>query len=114
MITNVHSSSCNGPAIFVRFQLNLNFFDRFSNNTQISNFMKIRPVEAELFHADGRAERRSDGRTDGRTDRQRETDTTKLIVAFRNFANTPKNADFNKTSPCTIKEHCEQLSRQRE
>jgi len=34
--------------------------------------MKIRPVEAELFHAD----RRTDGRTD----------MTKLIVAFLNFA----------------------------
>jgi len=37
-----------------------------------SNFMKIRPVAAKLF------------REDGRTDRQ--TDTTNLIVAFRNFA----------------------------
>jgi hypothetical protein len=36
--------------------------------------MKIRPVEAELFHADGR--------TDGLTDRYDEA-----IVAFRNFAN---------------------------
>ena len=35
--------------------------------------MKIRSVGAELFHEDGR------------------TDMTKLIVAFRNFANTPKN-----------------------
>jgi hypothetical protein len=35
--------------------------------------MKIRPVEAELVHADGR------------------TVTKKLIVAFRNFANAPKN-----------------------
>jgi hypothetical protein len=34
--------------------------------------MKILPVETEFFHADGR------------TDRQ--TDTTKLIVAFHNFA----------------------------
>jgi len=34
--------------------------------------MKIRPVEAELFH------------TDGRTD-------MKLTVAFRNFANALKN-----------------------
>jgi hypothetical protein len=68
--------------------------------------MKIHPVEAELFHADGR--------TDGRTDGQTETDTTKLIVTFRNFANAPKNADRNRTSPCTIKEHREQLSRQRE
>ena len=36
---------------------------------QISNFVKIRPVGAELFHAD----RRSDMR--------------KLVVAFRDFAN---------------------------
>ena len=35
--------------------------------------MKIPPVEAELFHAD------------------RRTDMTKVIVAFRNFANAPKN-----------------------
>ena len=34
--------------------------------------MKIRQVEAELFRAGGR------------------TDMTKLIVVFRNFANTPK------------------------
>jgi len=38
--------------------------------------MKIRPVGAELFHADGR--------TDG------QTDMTKPIVAFRNFLNVPK------------------------
>jgi hypothetical protein len=35
--------------------------------------MKIRPVGADLFHADKRA------------------GITKLIVAFRNFANAPKN-----------------------
>jgi hypothetical protein len=35
--------------------------------------MKIRPVGAELFNAD------------------RRTDMTKLIVAFRNFANAPKS-----------------------
>jgi hypothetical protein len=39
--------------------------------------MKLRPVGAEMFHVD----RRMDGRTD----------MTKLIVAFRNFANAPKN-----------------------
>jgi len=35
--------------------------------------MKIRPVIAELFHAD------------------KQTDTTKLIVGFRKFANDPNN-----------------------
>jgi len=29
----------------------------FSKNTQISNFMKIRLVGTELFHADGRTDR---------------------------------------------------------
>jgi len=40
--------------------------------------MKIRPVEAVLFH--------QDGRTDGKTDRQKDMMT--LTVIFRNFANT--------------------------
>jgi len=50
--------------------------------------MKIRPVEAELFHVD----RRTDGRTEGHTERQtdRHTDMTKPIVVFRNFVNAPK------------------------
>jgi hypothetical protein len=50
--------------------------------------MKIRPAGAEMFRADSG----TDGRTDGRTGRQ--TDMTKLMVAFRNFANAPKMADL--------------------
>jgi hypothetical protein len=50
------------------------FFDSFSKNTEISIFMKIRPVGAELFYAD----------PGGRTD------MTKLIVAFRDFANASR------------------------
>jgi hypothetical protein len=43
--------------------------------------MKIRTVGAEFFHADG------------------QTDVTKLIVTFRNFANAPKNADGSRNCP---------------
>jgi hypothetical protein len=46
----------------------------FEKNHQMSNFMKIHTVGAELFPADGQ------------TDRE-----TKLIVDFRNFANAHKN-----------------------
>ena len=38
--------------------------------------MKIRPVEVELLHADGR------------------TDMTKIIVAFRSFSKAPKKLKF--------------------
>jgi hypothetical protein len=47
---------------------------------QTSNFTKIHPVGAQCFHEGGRA--------DGRTD------MTKMMVAFRNFANAPKNSTF--------------------
>jgi len=47
--------------------MKLIFLDRFSKNTQISNFIKIRPVGAELFHADGRL--------DGQTDRHDEANS---------------------------------------
>jgi hypothetical protein len=60
MIKNVYSSSCKVPVILVRLLSNLNFLDSLSKNTQISNIMKIRPVESELYQAD----RRTDGRTD--------------------------------------------------
>ena len=38
-------------------------FDRFWKNSQISNFIKIRPVAADLFHVDGLAETQTDRRT---------------------------------------------------
>ena len=71
------TSSCKVLVIRVRRQLNATFLDRFSINPQIRNFMKICRVRAELLHA-GR-------RTEG------QTDTTKLIVAIRNFANSPND-----------------------
>ena len=51
--------------------------DRFLKNTQISNLIKVHPVGAELFHADGQTDR--------------ETEMTKLIVATCNFARVLKN-----------------------
>ena len=55
--------------------MKIEFSRLFSKNTPISNSVNIRPVGAELFRADGR------------------TDMTKLIVAFRNSSNAPKNKD---------------------
>ena len=52
----------------------------FQKNTQISNFIKIHPVGANLFHADGRADKW--------------TDMTKLIVALHNFANALKKSVY--------------------
>jgi len=52
---------------FCPILIKLEFFQRIFQNIQISNFMKIRPVGAELFHANG------------------STDMTKLKVAFRKF-----------------------------
>jgi len=48
--------------------MKLGFFDRVSKNAQISYFMKIRPVETELFCAD----RSTCGGKDGLTDRHGE------------------------------------------
>jgi hypothetical protein len=55
----------------------------FEKNPQTSIFMKIRPVGAELFHAD----RQTDGRTDGRTDRQ-----TGMVSRFSQFFERTYNA----------------------
>ena len=70
-------SSSKVPVILVRFYTNLDFLNGFSKNPQISNFMEIRPVGAEVFHAD----RQTGGWTD----------MTKLIVTFCNFAHGSKN-----------------------
>ena len=47
-----------------------------TKKTQIYSFIKIGPVEAELLHAG------------------KQTDMTKLIVAFHNFLNAPKKQDI--------------------
>ena len=55
--------------------MELNFRDRFSQTTLVSNFTKIHPLEAQPFHAGGWM--------DG------QTQMIKLIVAFHNFVNVP-------------------------
>jgi hypothetical protein len=55
--------------IVMKLELCRQIFEKYS----VSDFIKIRPVEAELFHADGRRE------------------MTKLVVAFRSVADVPKN-----------------------
>ena len=89
-LINLHRSSCKVPVVLVRFERNLDFLDRFSKNPQISNFIKIHSVEAEFFHVD----RQTDGRTN----------MTKL-VAFRNFANGPKNGIL----PCILHKHSQNV-----
>jgi hypothetical protein len=72
----VTKSSSKYPVFLVTvFQRNLCFLDRSSRKAQLSSFIKIRPVGADLFHADEK--------TDGQTWRS-------------NFANALKNG---KASP---------------
>jgi len=49
--------------------------DRYAKNNQISVFIKVRPVVAELFHADGWTDAKKN--------------MTKPIAAIHNFANEP-------------------------
>jgi hypothetical protein len=51
------------------------FSKHFSKNTHISNFMKIRPMGDELFHADGQTDRHDED-------------------YFRDFAKASNNVDY--------------------
>jgi hypothetical protein len=61
---NVYCSLYKVPVIHIRFKLNLIFSYRFSRNTQIWNFVKIRPLGAQ-FHAERQTDWQTDGRTEG-------------------------------------------------
>jgi hypothetical protein len=69
------------PLLMLDFNV-LNFLDRFSTNTQRPNFMKIRPVRAELFHVYG------------------QTEMTKLIVKIL------RKSQIQLNSNCTCSEFC--------
>ena len=49
MIKNVYWHACQVPVILVGVLRNLNFIDKFSKNSRVANFMKIRPVGAEFY-----------------------------------------------------------------
>ena len=74
---NVHWSSYNVPVNLVKF----------SKNSQISNFIKVRPVWEELFHAD------------------RRTDITKLIVDFRSLVSFVENGYKHSHNHTALKFH---------
>jgi hypothetical protein len=76
IIKNVYWCSCEVPTVLV---WNSNFLDSCFKNTQISNFIKIHPVQAKLLHVD-------------------KTHMTKLTVTFRNFANTTKKGTLSCSS----------------
>ena len=57
MIKNICWSSRKVAVIIVRFWRDLNFVETFSKNIHISHSMKIRPVGAELFYAEGRTDK---------------------------------------------------------
>jgi hypothetical protein len=71
------------------FHENLIFLTDFPKKAQISNLIKIRPLAAELFHAYGQTH-------------------MKLTVAFRYFANAPKEKERKKERK---KERREQLTK---
>ena len=64
------------PLFLSEFNESWIFLDRFSIDSQVPNFMKIRTIGAELFRAGGRAGGRKE-------------DMPKLIVAFWNSAYAP-------------------------
>ena len=57
----------------------MNFVGRFSKHTLILTVIKIRPVGAKNFNADG------------------QTDMADITVVFRNFANAPKKGAYIQT-----------------
>ena len=85
IIINKRRSPCKVYVILVRYEGNLNFLDIFEKYSNIKFH--------EYPSGAGRAGGRTDVRNSGLADRQ--TDMTKLIVAFRNFGNGPKKPSVN-------------------
>jgi hypothetical protein len=60
MVINVHRFSCKGPVNLSDFYAPWIFSIDFGKSLKYQFFFKIRPLEAELFHVDGMADRNSE------------------------------------------------------
>lgn len=81
---------CKASVVLVRISWNLIFLDRFSKYAQTSSLMKICSVVTDLaMRTDRYTEEQSVREKERQTERQ--TDMTKLTLAFRNSANVPKH-----------------------
>ena len=78
IIINTYRSSCKVLTSLLKLQFRFEFFDRFSENFQITNFMKIRPEAADFFKS---KKERMDGYTK----------MTKLMLSFRSLVNASKD-----------------------
>jgi hypothetical protein len=72
---------------YFKISIELEISRQISEKHLHMKLMKIRPVKAELFHAD----RRTNG----------QTGMTNLLVAFRNVANAPKNGEKSRLKKTT-------------
>jgi len=86
IVISVDGSSCKLPVILVRFKWNLNFVDIFSKHSNIEFHEK--PFGGSRVYICGWT--------------HRQTDMTKPMVAFRNFAKAPKNCSIHQISSLYI------------
>jgi len=75
MVVNAYRSSCKVPVILVRFESTVKSLDSVQKSSTL-NFVKIFPTGVHVVANEGIDE---------------QTYMTQLMVAFRNFANTPTN-----------------------
>ena len=103
IVINMHESSCKVPLLLSDFNESyisstdfrktlIYQLSRKSLQWEPSCFMLTHTRARTHAHTRARARVHKDGRTGGRADGQ--TEMTKLIVAFCNFANPPKNHSF--------------------